>query len=178
MQKHLNAPLSLKNAHPHAHKFIHVHKHWGCSHLRNAKYLPLLSAWMAAPISALSLWLSINLTFKDSSPPGCYSNSETKYDQLSQFHFCCYFSFCSTDSLRFHTAYRCLSNPAGIWEGNKHLNMQCSHSLVDVNNEPMLKSPLQSICTRKWMLNIESVLDVTDWTTSITEEWFDGNVLL
>lgn len=33
---------------------------------------------------------------------------------------------------------------------------------LDVNNEPTLKSPLQSICTGKWMLNIESVLDVTD----------------
>lgn len=40
------------------------------SHLRNAKYLPLLPAWMTPPISSLSR-LSINRTFKDSSPPGC-----------------------------------------------------------------------------------------------------------
>lgn len=52
--KNNRKPLLLKNAHPHAHMFMHVHKHWGCTHPRNAKYLPLRPAWMAPPISTLS----------------------------------------------------------------------------------------------------------------------------
>lgn len=42
-----------KNAHPRVRKPIHVRKRLGCSHLRNAKYLPLPPAQMAPPISTL-----------------------------------------------------------------------------------------------------------------------------
>lgn len=59
---HCKPLLYSKNAHPRVHKPIHVRKRLGCSHLRNAKYLPLPPAQMAPPISTLPWtvhWLHI-----------------------------------------------------------------------------------------------------------------------
>ena len=110
--------------------------------------------------SALCLRLSINPTFKDSSPPGCYNNSKTK-------HLHCDIS---TSALLFFTLlfrrYRISHRYTGDCKhlGGKQTLERCNAvtPLVDVNNEPTLKSPLQSICTRKLMLNIESVLDESE----------------
>lgn len=68
---------------------------WGMLNI----YLSCLPGWLHQ--SALSLGLCINLTFKDSSPLGSYSNSETNCTHLycnSSTSFLCYFFICSSDS--------------------------------------------------------------------------------
>lgn len=113
---------------------------WGMLNI----YLSCLPGWLHQ--SALSLGLSINLTFKDSSPLGSYSHSETNCTHLycnSSTSFLCYFFHVFFWQLGGVTQYTgaCQFRQAFGRETN---TWTCNAVAL---NDPMLKSPLQ--CTRK-----------------------------
>lgn len=110
---------------------IHVRTSWHtCTNTEAAIIWGMLNiylSWLLGQLhqSAASLGLSINLTFKDSSLLGSYSASETKCKHLhcGLLLSTLLFSILFVPTVWGNTVYRCLSVKAGLWKGNKHLNM-------------------------------------------------------